>query len=311
MIVTLTLNAAIDKSTEVEQLIPEKKMRCAEMLIEAGGGGINVSKAIHELGGESVAVYFSGGVTGHLLSVLLAEKKIIAKPVEIGGSTRENFVVSELSTNKQFRFVMPGPAINETELSSIIKTIDDIPHVSFLICSGSLPPGVSPQYLGALATFASERKIKLVVDTSGASLLAAYEKGVYLLKPNMSELCYLVGKDYLEQAEIEDAAKKVINTGCCKVLVVSMGPSGAMLVTKAGSIRFNAPLVKKQSTVGAGDSMVAGIVWMLDQGRPLTDAVQFGIACGTAASINKGTQLFKKEDAFRFYEWIKSTSSHH
>jgi 6-phosphofructokinase 2 len=106
-------------------------------------------------------------------------------------------------------------------------------------------------------------------------------------------------------SEIDDAAKEVIGKGGCEVLVVSMGPTGAILVTKDEVKEFRAPAVRKQTTVGAGDSMVAGIVWMLEQGKSLSDAVQFGIACGTAATINKGTQLFLKADAMRFYEWMR------
>ena len=124
----------------------------------------------------------------------------------------------------------------------------------------------------------------------------------------MSELNFLAGTKYLEANEIEEAANRIISSGHCEVIVVSMGPSGAMLVTKSLRKRFPAPLVKKQSTVGAGDSMLAGIVWMLEQNKSLEDAVRFGIACGTAATVNKGPQLFKKEDAFRFYEWMKQVS---
>ncbi len=308
MIVTLTLNPAIDKSTEVERLIPEKKMRCPEMLTEAGGGGINVSKAICELGGNSLAVFTSGGYNGKLLEGLLKEKNISIKPITVAGNTRENIVVTELATNKQFRFVMPGPAISTLELNIIKTVISDLKDVSYLVCSGSLPPGAPDNFLGQVADIAKANEIKFVVDTSGQALKNALAKGVYLLKPNLSELCFLVGKDYLEVSEIDEAAQKVLGTGLCEVLIISMGPGGAKLVTKNEIIHIAAPVVKKQSTVGAGDSMVAGVVWMLDQGKNLKEAVQFGIACGTAATINKGTQLFKKEDAFRFFNWIRDHS---
>ncbi len=306
MIVTLTLNAALDKSTEIDRLIAEKKMRCKEMLIEAGGGGINVSKAIHELEGESTAVYFSGGLNGEILTGLLENKKIVLKPVKIKGDTRESFVASELSTNKQYRFVMPGPAIDDDEIKRLKNVIAEIPAISYLVCSGSLPAGVSPSVLGDIALFAKQNNIRLVLDTSGEPLKAAISKGVYLLKPNLTELCSLVGKNYLEPSEIEQAAKQILESGGCEVLVVSMGPSGALLVTKNNTKQITAPIVKKQSTVGAGDSMVAGIVWMLEQKSDIADAVRFGVACGTAATINKGSQLFKKADALQFYDWIKN-----
>lgn len=304
MIVTLTLNPAVDKSTEIKQLVPEKKMRCAPMLVDAGGGGINVSKAIRELGGKSIAVFPCGGINGKLLTDLVNNEDVTAQAIEIREETRESFVVNELQSNKQFRFVMPGPSLSAVELNKIRQAIISLDKASFLVCSGSLPPGVSPEFLGELAEITKQRGVRFIVDTSGPPLKAALEKGVYLLKPNLTELCSLVGKDYLEISEIEEAAMQIINSNNCQVMVVSMGASGAMLVTKNEVKQLKAPTVKKQTTVGAGDSMVAGIVWSIHQGRSLLEAVRFGIACGSAATINKGTQLFKKEDALRFYEWM-------
>ncbi|HYO22967.1 MAG TPA: 1-phosphofructokinase family hexose kinase [Flavisolibacter sp.] len=305
MIVTLTLNPAVDKSTEIEHLVPEKKMRCAELLIHAGGGGINVSKAIQELGGQSIAVFPYGGLNGEALLRLVKGESLTANAIEVAANTRENFVATETSTNKQFRFVMPGEALTAAEVDKIKNLINEMKDVSFLVCSGSLPPGVPDDFLAEIAGIAKKKGIKLVVDTSGTPLKATLQQGVFLAKPNLTELCALTGKEYLDVSEIDDAAKEVISQGSCDVLVVSMGPTGAMLVTKDHVKEFRAPAAKKQTTVGAGDSMVAGIVWMLEQGKELPEAVQFGIACGTAATINKGTQLFAKADAFRFYEWMR------
>ncbi|HEX8313747.1 MAG TPA: 1-phosphofructokinase family hexose kinase, partial [Flavisolibacter sp.] len=279
MIVTLTLNPAIDKSTEIERLVPEKKMRCAELLVHAGGGGINVSKAIQELGGESIAVFPYGGLNGQLLLELVKGESVTASAIEVAANTRENFVATETSTNKQFRFVMPGDGLTGEEINRIKNTIREMKDVSFLICSGSLPPGVPDDFLAEIADIAKQRGIKLIVDTSGTPLKAALQKGVFLAKPNLTELCALAGKEYLDVSEIDEVAKEVIGRGSCEVLVVSMGPTGAMLVTKDDVKEFRAPAAKKQTTVGAGDSMVAGIVWMLEQGKSLHEAVQFGIAC--------------------------------
>ena len=106
--------------------------------------------------------------------------------------------------------------------------------------------------------------------------------------------------------EVDDAALEVIEKGYCEIVVVSVGPLGAMLVTKESFEMVSAPAVKKTSTVGAGDSMVAGMVWMLEQGKSLSEMVRFGIACGTAATMNSGTRLFKPEDFYRLYDWINN-----
>jgi len=306
MIVTLTMNPALDKSTSIERLIPEKKMRCASLQTDAGGGGINISKAIKEIGGESIAIFPSGGPNGGLLQQLLDDSRIRYKAVPVQAATRESFMVTEQNTNAQFRFIMPGQKLNEDEIERCITEIyalDETP--SFVAASGSLPEGVADDFFARLSLLVKEKGSKLIIDTSGPALIKAVEEGVFMVKPNLTELCTLVNKKYLDFSEIEDAAREVINKGKCEVMVVSIGPKGAMLVTKDELIKVNAPSVKKLSTSGAGDSMIAGIVYMLNQNESMLDAVRFGVACGTAATMNSGTRLFEKEQALKLYEWIK------
>ncbi|MGZ5286225.1 MAG: 1-phosphofructokinase family hexose kinase [Flavisolibacter sp.] len=305
MIVTLTLNPALDKSTELDRMIPEKKMRCAELKTEAGGGGINISKAIKALGGEALALFPSGGMNGKKIESLLYDKGIPFQTIPIPGETRENFVARELSTNNQFRFVMPGAGMQAEDLNHCRKVLEDLSgKISYLVMSGSLPPGVPETFPAELALLAKEKGFRFIADTSGRPLLKALEQGVYLLKPNLTELGSLVGKSWLDIPEIETAAEKVLNESRCEVIVVSMGPAGALLVSKKQKKKFNAPAVKKQSTVGAGDSMVAGIVYQLQKGADIETAVRYGVACGSAATINKGTQLFLKEDVEKLYAWM-------
>lgn len=305
MILTITMNPAVDKSTSLEKLIPEKKLRCTELIQEAGGGGINVSKAIKKLGGETLALFPSGGANGKLLEQLLTQDQMAFHAIPVDGETRESFTAVERSTNAQYRFVMPGCRVNEKEMDACFSAINFLnPLPSIIVASGSLPPGVPDDFYARLAAIAKQKRIKLIVDTSGTPLQLAAKEGVYLLKPNLSELCSLVGKEYLELREVEEAALQVIHKGHCEVVVVSMGPSGALLITKDIHASIPAPTVKKLSTVGAGDSMVGGMAWMLSQGKPLQDVVRFGVACGTAATMNAGTKLFNKEDVYRLYEWI-------
>lgn len=305
MILTITMNPALDKSTTVDKIFPEKKLRCAEPVTEAGGGGINASKAIRELGGESIAFYPAGGANGARLQEILTTAGIRSTVVPLKGETRENITITELSHNQQFRFVMPGPALDQEDIERCLAAIEAIqPVPNIIVASGSLPPGVPNDFLAQLAALCRRKGAKLIADTSGEPLLQAAGKGIYLLKPNMSELCSLAGKEYLELDSVTEEARKVIDKGYCEVLVISMGPAGALLVTKEMSERISAPAVKKRTAVGAGDSMVGGMAWMLDKGEPLLTAARFGVACGTAATMNAGTQLFKKEDVYRLYEWI-------
>jgi 6-phosphofructokinase 2 len=309
MIVTITINPALDKSSAIEKLIPEKKLRCTNPAIEAGGGGINVSKAIQKLGGESLALFPAGGTNGEILKRILLKENINFRDFPVIAETRENFTIHETATNAQYRFVMPGKALTGGEINrflGFIYSLDPFPDI--IVASGSLCPGAPDNFFASVANLAKSRGAKYFADTSGEPLRMAVEEGVYLLKPNLSELCTLVGKDYLELNEIDEAAGILLEKGSCEVIVVSMGPGGALMITKNVREKIPAPTVKKMSTVGAGDSMVAGMAWMLEQGKSLSEMVRFGVACGTAATMNSGTQLFKKDDVLKLYDWITKHS---
>jgi len=290
-IITITFNPAIDKSTTVPLLIPEKKLYCTHPVYEPGGGGINVARAIKRLGGDATAIYLEGGYSGKVFTELLRIEKIDIIPIRTLGVTRENLVVKELSTNKQFRFVMPGDAVSDKEWKNCVKALSQIPIVNYIVVSGSLPAGVPPDIFERMASIARSKNARLIVDTSGAALNHAVEAGTYLIKPNLKELALLVGKDSLNIEEVEKASQEIINRHQCEVVVTSLGAMGAILTTKEIFIRIIPPKVNIQSTVGAGDSMLAGIVLSLSNHKNLIESVQFGVACGTAATMNQGTEL--------------------
>lgn len=303
MIVTLTLNPALDKSTLTERLVPEQKLRCAALQMDAGGGGINVSKGIAKLGGESTAVFPAGGHNGRLLCELLERAGVPTHPLDVSGETRENLSVTETTTNIQYRFTLPGLQITEQQADACLEIVRSL-RPKYLVASGSLPPGLPDTYFEKVAAFAKNIDTRFVLDTSGAALQAAADEGLYLLKPNLGELAALVGVQHLEMNQVDDAALSIIHQGKCEVVVVSLGPQGALLVTREGFEHIPAPTVKKQSTVGAGDSMVAGMVWALSVGKSFHEMAQWGVACGSAATMNRGTQLFDLADARRLAEWI-------
>ncbi len=302
--VTLTLNPALDKSTEVAHLVPEQKLRCAALQFDAGGGGINVSKAIHRLGGSAIAVFPEGGHNGATLCELLSKEGIQTKTVKVPGETRENISVFETATNAQYRFTLPGLQVLEKQADECLEIIREL-KPEYLIASGSLPPGLPDSYYRKVSVFAKKIGARFILDTSGAALRSAAEEGLFMLKPNLAELSSLAGVDKLEITEVDDAALKIIHQGKCEVVVVSLGPQGALLVTRDGFEHIPAPMVKRKSTVGAGDSMVAGMVWALSEGKSYREMAQIGVACGSAATMNHGTELFYKEDAWRLLEWIQ------
>lgn len=300
-IVTLTVNPAIDKSTHLKGLVPEQKIRCEVPRYDAGGGGINVSKAISRLGGASLALFTAGGFTGKLLEELITKEGILSKTIAVEAWTRENFIAVDENTNSQYRFGFPGGKISEEEAQNILNSISNL-DTQFLVVSGSLNEGLSDDFYQQIA---KSTKAKLIVDTSGEALKKVLKTGAFLIKPNVGELAKLVGKEQLELNEINEAAKQIIADGGAEIVVVSLGPQGAVLVTKDNYEYVPAPNVVKKSTVGAGDSMVGGMVWALSQNKSLKEVLRWGVACGSAATMNEGTQLFKLEDAKRLFEWLQ------
>jgi len=303
-IYTLTLSPAIDKSATVDHVMAEHKLRCTQPTFEPGGGGINVSRAIKKLGGESVAIYPKGGPTGDLLQQLLDKEGIVQHTVKCNNWIRENFTVVETSGNRQFRFGFPGAPLAEAEWKKCLEDIEK--HtIDYMVVSGSTPPGVPLEFYGQLAKITKKKGCKLILDTSGEALKKAMEDGIYLLKPNLKELSDLAGKELIDIAQQEKAAMDIIEKGKIEILAVSLGAFGAMIASKEGVTHVAAPSVAKRSTVGAGDSMVAGIVLSLSKGWTKEDALKYGVACGTAATMNPGTELCKLEDVEKLFKWLK------
>lgn len=305
MILTVTPNPAVDKSTRTTQLIPEKKLRCSDMVVEAGGGGINVSKGLQRLGAPNMALITSGGFNGKQLEACLQEERISYHTIQIPGETRENIVVLEEQSNNQFRFVLPGPTLQAEIEEDILCAIKNLPFApEIIVGSGSLPPGFNDNFYARLVTLANQLGAKPIIDCSGKPLELAVAAGVYLVKPNLNELSQLSGVPVLETDQVVEAAQSLLKSGSCRMVTVSLGSQGAILVNKDQVIRVPAPTVKKQSTVGAGDSMVAGMCYQVWKNAVAADIIRYGVACGTAATMNPGTQLFQPAEVERLFDWL-------
>ncbi len=305
-IVTLTMNPSLDVSTHIQTVAPEIKLRCAPPSFDPGGGGINVSRAIQFLGGESTAVYTAGGHTGMMLTELLNQENISNQPVPIEGLTREGFAVYEESSTLQYRFNMPGPQLSADEWITVLEAVFEL-NPQYIVASGSLPPGVPVEFYGEITRYAAQYDIRVVVDTAGEALSKSFGKGVYLMKPNIHELELFSGDSIEGEDNVRDVARRLISEGLSEVMVVSMGAAGASLITATEYAHMRAPLVKIHSKVGAGDSMVGGIVMALAQGHDLITSVRYGIAAGTAAVMTPGTDLCRQDDTQRLFEQITVT----
>ena len=302
-IITITLNPALDKSIVIHGLVPEKKLTCSDAVLEPGGGGINVTRAIHKLGSHSRAFYLAGGYTGAKFTELVKGKNIQYKVFHIKEDTRENFIAVDANTNLQYRFGMEGPSVSQAEWWAILEAIQKEQDLEFIVASGSLPPGVPLDFIGKLAVIAKEKNARLVVDTSGESLRQALAEGIFLCKPNIGELSSLAGKERLLHHEIVPTARAIIEKGCCEVMVISMGAHGAILVTATEHYEIKTPKVEVHSTVGAGDSMVAGMLMgMAHHGWGWRDVLCYGVAAGTSATMGHGTELCNKEVTDQIFE---------
>ena len=308
-IVTMTMNPAIDKSSSVAQVVAERKLYCKPPRFEPGGGGVNISRAIKKLGGESMLLYPAGGLTGERLKALLDQEGLDHRPFPIEGLIRESLVILEESTGQQYRFGMPGPEFQEQEWKQFLGGLAAFePGPDYLVASGSLPPCVPADFYARVARVGKKRGAKTIIDVTGEALEQALKEGVYLIKPNIREFRELVGEDIKEESQIKAAARKMVKSGRCEVLVISLGAAGALMVSEEFTEHILPPTVPIVSKVGAGDSMVAGVVLSLARGKPLRESVLFGVAAGTAAVMTPGTELCRREDAERLFESMVSGS---
>lgn len=305
-VLTITLNPSVDKSSSVQNIVPDKKLRCNSPKYEAGGGGVNVSRGLKRLGIVSDVFFTSGGRTGRLLEDLLQAEQLNISPFHIGEETRENFMVLDTASNKQYRFGFPGERLTQEEQKEILTRImvmNSFPD--FVVISGSLPAETDQDFIRQLVGTCKSKGSKVIIDTSGEALKTAVEEGVFLIKPNIGELAALVGKEKLEETDVDQAAQLIISQGKAEIVVVSLGSRGAVLFSANEKIQIAAPDVEVKSTVGAGDSMVAGMLSVLIQGGNYKEILSMGIACGSATTMAEGTGLFKKENVERLYKEIQ------
>ena len=297
-ILTITMNPSIDVSTSVDRVIPSRKLRCGPSRRDPGGGGINVARVAKRLGGNVVALYTSGGPRGALLTRLLHEEGIEGTAVRIEDDTREDFTVDDISADSQFRFVSPGPHLQEGEWLAALDTIKGYTEkFDYIVASGSLPPGAPDDFYARVAEIARENGIPFALDASGAPLKAAMAAGgIDLLKPSLREMRELTGLPLNDMISCAAACRRFVEEGKAKYIALTLGGRGAILIGALEAwIAFPIP-VHAVSTVGAGDSFLAGMICALAAGKSHEAAFRRGVAAGSAALLAAGTQLCRLSD---------------
>ncbi len=303
-ILTVTLNPALDVTTHVAALKPRQKLRCSSPVLHAGGGGINVSRAIRELGGESRAFVALGGSTGIQLQIVLRRSGLATDLWQLTGETRTSFTVMEDGTGEPYRFVMPGPTVSPGEAVAILHKLEQIilHYPGYVVASGSLPPGIPSDFYGRLAAICRKLGSRFIVDTHGEALRAAARERPFLIRANHLEAQELVGGEANRAAHV--LARQLVEGGYTETAIIAIGDRGAILSTRDGETEIRPPRVQMKSGVGAGDSFVAALVFALASGWSMTDAARYGVAAAASAVTTDATELCHRPDVDAYFAQI-------
>ena len=239
----------------------------------------------------------------------MSDEDVTQHPIDAEGWTRENFAVLETSTSAQYRFNLPGPELSEAECWHSLEVLEKLlkPEPAVLVASGSLPAGACGDFYARAARLAREVGTLMIVDSSGDPLREAVAAGVDAIRVNYAEMVQLAGRPLQDDTRIEAASRGLIESGKCRNVVVSLGAGGAIVVTPERARRIVSPAVPIRSRVGAGDSMLGGIVLRRAQGWSFEDAVRFGVAAGAAAVMTEGSELCRREDAERLFAFMNES----
>lgn len=301
-ILTITLNPTVDLSTSVDQVRPGPKLRCDHPTADPGGGGINVSRAIRHLGGDSLAFIALGGATGVQLSALLRADGISFREFPIEGETRQSIAVTDRTSGDQYRFVMPGPGWSAKMVEQVLDAIVASAGAGDLVVlSGSNPPGLPVDFTARLNARLSGKGVKVIADTSGAALrhLADHPCGLAVLRMDSAEAEDLAGRPLPDRRDSAEFARGLVSAGVAGTVVIARGPDGSTLVTGGRVIHCSRPITEIVSAVGAGDSFVGAFALALSRGGDWSEALTRGTAAASAAVLTQATQLCTREDAER------------
>src|SRR5690349_11881142 len=291
MIYTLTLNPAVDRELTVPAMEFDSVLRASESRVDFGGKGFNVSRLLKGLEATSIAVGFLGGNAGELLQKGLQSLGIGTDFVWVSEETRTNVSIVTQSHDHYLKANEKGPLVDEAKQKELLDKIDSLAKpADWWVLAGSLPPGIENNFYARIVNVLNKHESHAILDTSGDSLKSGCVEKPYLVKPNAEEAHALTGLPMDTPSEIAAAAAEIRRLGAQNV-VVSMGKAGALLHTSEGTWLTHSPKVKEENPIGAGDSMVGGLVWALTQGIALKEALGWGVASGAATASLAGTEV--------------------
>ena len=304
MIITVTLNPAIDKTVTIPNFTAGEVNRIETLRSDVGGKGINVSKCLKELGCGSTAAAFWGGDAGRSGEAQLQQSGVESLPVFIEGTTRTNMKIIDPEQSKNTDINEPGPQIKPEELEQLIQKLDEkLTQGDILVLAGSIPTGIGSNIYQELTTRYKEKGVKIFVDADGISFAKALEAVPYLIKPNIDELSRFAGEKITDIRGILKTVKPLLQSGIQKI-VVSMGGQGAVFIQKGRIFIASGIQVPVLSTVGAGDSMVAALAYGEEKGLAETQTYKLAMAMGAASVMCSGTQAPKASSVESLYHMV-------
>jgi len=299
-VATLTMNPAVDVTVEVDRILPTHKLRCTAARRDAGGGGVNVARVIQRLGGDVVAVFPIGRTQGAWLARRMRNEGVPSVAIPVDGETREDFTAVETSTGQQYRFVLPGPVLSGTDWRGLLDALSSLePAPDIIVASGSLPPGAPDDTYGRVASLAARLGARFALDSHGEALRLALGPNVWLIKPSLGELRELAGEPLIDESAQIAACKAMVDANKAKLVALTLGDRGAVLVGEGRVLRAPALSIKPRSAIGAGDCFLGALVWAIAAGRDLETAFAYGVAAGSAALLQPGTDLCHASDVER------------
>ncbi len=291
MIYTLTLNPAIDRELTVNTVEFDTVLQATESQVDFGGKGFNVSRLLKSMGTPSTAIGFVGGRAGEQMREGLRLLEITTDFVWISEETRTNISIVTQSHDHYIKVNEKGPLVDESKQRELLGKIESIARSGdWWVLAGSLPPGVPDSFYAQITEILNNRKAITILDTIGESLRLGCGAKPFLVKPNAEEACHLTGLPVENTAQVELAATEIRKMGAQNV-VISLGKKGALLQTSDGSWLVHSPKIQEKNPIGAGDSMVGGLVWALAQGHPLKESLGWGAASGAATASMSGTEV--------------------
>lgn len=297
-IVTLTLNPAIDQAISLDVLVLGGLNRCAVDAIDPGGKGVNASRMIARLGRRTLALGFAGGVTGAMLRTRLDAERVPYAFDDVADLTRINVMVYERGPQRRTRLYLPGARVDASALALIEARLAEIPMGSIVVMGGSIPPGLEAGVYRRLVALLDRRGVRAFVDASGEALRAVLPARPELIKPNVEEASELLGRALVTDDDVLHAARELRTRGPRRV-VISQGADGAIGADDTGAWKVRSPAVVALSTVGSGDSMMAGLAIAFAEGGMLADGLRLGAAAGAATAMVPGTRLGSREQIDR------------